>query len=48
MKQLYEDLWQSTLHDAGVYQSHGYVLTRPDGNALIYNIGHEERPRTDR
>ena len=41
MKQLYEDLWQSTLHDAGVYQSHGYALTQPDGNALIYNIGHE-------
>ena len=41
MKRLYEDLWQSTLHDAGAYQSHGYVVTRPDGNALIYNIGHE-------
>ena len=41
MKQLYPDLWQSTLHDAGAYQSHAYVLTQPDGNTLIYNTPHE-------
>ena len=41
MKQLYPDLWQSTIHDAGAYQSHAYLLTRPDGNALIYNTPHE-------
>ena len=41
MKQLYEDLWQSTLHDAGAYRSHGYLLRRPEGNTLIYSISDE-------
>ena len=41
MKQLYEDLWQSTRHDAGAYRSHGYLLRCPEGNTLIYSISDE-------
>ena len=39
MKQLYEDLWQSTLYSSGMLNTHAYLLTRPDGNILFYNTG---------
>ena len=41
MKQLYEDLWQSTVYDAGAYRSHAWLLATPQGNALIYGLAHE-------
>ena len=39
MKQLQEDLWQSTLHSSGILNMHAYFLRRPEGNALFYNTG---------
>ena len=39
MKQLQEDLWQSTLHSSGILNTHAYFLRRPEGNALFYNTG---------
>lgn len=38
MKQLYPDLWQTTLEKRyGTLQSHAYFLAHDDGNALIYH-----------
>jgi len=42
MKQLYPDLWQSSLYSAGMLNSYAYLLTHPDGNVLFYNTGNEE------
>ena len=42
MKQLREDRWQSTIHRAGVLNTHAYFLKRPAGNILFYNTGHED------
>ena len=41
MKQLQEDLWQSTIHSMGSLNTHAYFLRRPEGNALFYNTGDE-------
>lgn len=35
MKQLYRDLWQSMIYDAGAYLSHAYLPAQPDGNAAV-------------
>ena len=37
MKQLQEDLWQSTIHSMGSLNTHAYFLRRPAGNVLFYN-----------
>ena len=42
MKQLAEDLWQSTIHRARILNTHAYFLERPAGNILFYNTGHED------
>ena len=39
MKQLQEDLWQSTIHSVGTLNTHAYFLRRPEGNVLFYNTG---------
>ena len=41
MKQLQEDLWQSTIHRAGILNTHAYFLERPAGNILFYNTDDE-------
>lgn len=41
MKQLQPDLWQSTIHRAGILNTHAYFLERPTGNILFYNTGNE-------
>lgn len=41
MKQLQEDLWQSTIHSMGTLNTHAYFLQRPEGNVLFYNTGHD-------
>ena len=41
MKQLQEDLWQSTIHGMGALNTHAYFLRRPEGNVLFYNTGNE-------
>ena len=42
MRQLEHDLWQSTLHQSGILNTHAYLLERPEGNVLLYNIGHDQ------
>ncbi len=42
MKQLQPDLWQSTIHRAGILNTHAYFLVRPTGNILFYNTGNED------
>ena len=46
MRQLERDLWQSTLHQSGILNTHAYVLERPEGNVLFYNIGHDQDVET--
>ena len=41
MKQLQEDLWQSTIYSMGTLNTHAYFLRRPEGNVLFYNTGNE-------
>ena len=41
MRQLERDLWQSTLHQSGILNTHAYFLERPEGNVLFYNTGHD-------
>ena len=41
MKQLQEDLWQSTIHSMGTLNTHAYFLRRPEENVLFYNTGHD-------
>ena len=41
MKQLQEDLWQSTIYSIGTLNTHAYFLRRPEGNVLFYNTGNE-------
>ena len=41
MKQLQEDLWQSTIYSIGSLNTHAYFLRRPEGNVLFYNTGNE-------
>ncbi|MYF24476.1 MAG: MBL fold metallo-hydrolase [Nitrospira sp. SB0678_bin_10] len=41
MKQLQEDLWQSTIHSMGTLNTHAYFLQRPGGNVLFYNTGND-------
>ncbi|MEM9273368.1 MAG: MBL fold metallo-hydrolase [Cyanobacteria bacterium P01_F01_bin.143] len=41
MKQLEEDLWQSTIHSIGILNTHAYLLQRPEGNVLFYNTDNE-------
>ncbi len=41
MKQLQEDLWQSTIHSMGSLNTHAYFLRRLAGNVLFYNTGNE-------
>ncbi len=41
MKQLQEDLWQSTVHSMGTLNTHAYFLRRAEGNVLFYNTGNE-------
>lgn len=41
MKQLQEDLWQSTIYSMGSLNTHAYFLRRPEGNVLFYNTGDE-------
>lgn len=40
MKQIYPDLWQSTLFKSGMLNSYAYLLLHPDGNILFYNTNH--------
>ena len=42
MRQLERDLWQSTLHQSGILNTHAYFLERPEGNVLFYNTGHDQ------
>ena len=42
MKQLTEDLWQSTKYSQGILNSHAYLLQRPGGNVLFYNTGNDD------
>ncbi len=42
MKQLQEDLWQTTIHRSGILNTHAYFLERPAGNILFYNTGNED------
>ena len=42
MKQLQEDLWQSTIHSLGTLNTHAYFLRRPEGNVLFYNTGNDD------
>ena len=42
MNQLHEDLWQSTIHRAGILNTHAYFLECPSGNILFYNTGNED------
>lgn len=48
MKQLEPDLWQTSTRALleGV-QSHAYLLTRPQGNLLIYSIGEDQQDDLD-
>ena len=39
MKQMQEDLWQTTLYSAGMLNTHAYLSRRPEGNVLFYNTG---------
>ncbi len=39
MKQLYPDLWQTSLYSSGILNSHAYFSEHPDGNILFYNMG---------
>jgi len=39
MKQIAPDLWQSTLYQTAVLNTHAYFLVRPSGNVLFYNPG---------
>ena len=41
MKQLQEDLWQSTIHSMGTLNTHAYFLRRSEGNVLFYNTGND-------
>lgn len=41
MKQLTQDLWQTSLHSSGMLNSHAYFLQRPEGNILFYNTADE-------
>ena len=41
MKQLERDLWQSTVHQSGILNTHAYFLERWDGNVLLYSTGDE-------
>lgn len=42
MKQIYPDLWQTTMRTSGVVSTHAYLLTHPDGNILFYNTDDPE------
>lgn len=46
MQQLYPDLWQTRveqpLPNVPELKTRAYVITRPDGNLLIYSTGHED------
>ena len=46
MRQLERDLWQSTVYQSGILNTHAYVLERPEGNVLFYNIGHDQDVET--
>lgn len=37
MKQLTDDLWQSSRYSSGMLNSHAYFLQHPAGNVLFYN-----------
>ena len=41
MKQLYSDLWQTSLYSSGMLNSYAYLLQLPIGNVLIYNTNDE-------
>lgn len=41
MKQLTQDLWQTSLYSSGMLNSHAYFLQRPEGNVLFYNTANE-------
>ena len=49
MKQLAPDLWQTSKRPLldGVH-SHAYLLTRPQGNVLIYNLGEDQDDDLDK
>lgn len=46
MQQLFPDLWQTRLEqplpDVPELKTRAYVITRPEGNLLIYSIGHAD------
>jgi len=48
MKQLEPDLWQTSRRELldGVH-SHAYLLTRPQGNLLIYSLGEDQQDDLD-
>lgn len=39
MKQLYPDLWQTSIYRSGELSSHAYFLLHPAGNILFYSTG---------
>ena len=42
MKQLQNDLWQSTVHQSGILRTHAYFLERQEGNVLLYNTSNDQ------
>ena len=42
MKQIAPDLWQSSLYQTGILNTHAYFLERPSGNVLFYNTGDDD------
>lgn len=39
MKQLYPDLWQTSVYSSGMLNNHAYFLKTEKGNVLFYNTG---------
>lgn len=42
MKQLTDDLWQTSIHTSGMLSSHAYYLKTPVGNVLLYNTNNSQ------
>lgn len=42
MKQIQDDLWQSSLYSSGMLNTHAYFLTQSEGNVLFYNTGDDD------
>lgn len=42
MKQITQDLWQSSRYSNGMLNTHAYLLQRGQGNVLFYNTNHAD------